>query len=169
MGSKVWELLNGTGAQAAKSVTGYCTTAKEMVNNFAGAVGDDMQAVVNAGKVQLAGAREHAGRTLNSLSQQSVGSLAQSGRQAAQDVSDYMVNTSFGQMASDAKGAITNDMAYKVAAQKAEQARNYGKTLLGDIDQFYHNADGSYNRTKVGATIGAGLGIAGIAGYNMNN
>lgn len=163
------EALKGTASEVASAVKDYASTKKAGGQHYASMIYGDMQTLVNSAKAQAMAAKGHAGQVINRMSQESIGSLAQSGRQAAQDASDYVVNTSFGQMASDAKGAVTNDMAYKVAAQKVGQARDYGKTLLGDIDQFYHNADGSYNRTKVGVTAAAGLGIAGIAGYNMNN
>ena len=166
------QLYNLAG-DAAKSVVNYSTAkisvAKSGLQNFAGSVYHSMQPAINAGKADAMAIKEHAGQIIDQASQQSIGSLARSGKQSLQNAGDYMVNTSFGQMASDARSAVTNDIAYKVAQQKLGQAGTYGKTMLNDLDAFYHNADGSYNRTKVGLTAAAGLGVAGIVGYNMND
>lgn len=169
MGSKVWELLNGTGAQAAKSVTGYCATGKEMVNNFAGAVMHDGQMAINAAKTQAVVAKDHAGQVIDSVANQSIGEMARSARDTAVNAANHVVNTPVGTLASEAFMAGAGSRPVLALSDGIESARDYGKTVLGDIDQFYHNADGSYNRTKVGVTAAAGLGIAGIAGYNMNN
>ena len=167
-----YQVLNYLGGVASRTAD-VLANGKQVVmdcgQNVAGAIMHDGQMLINAAKGHSVGALEHGRQAVNNIGQHSINDMVAGGKNTIKNGYDYVTGTPFNQIASDAKGAITNDMAYKVAAQKAEQARNYGKTLLGDIDQFYHNTDGSYNRTKVGATIGAGLGIAGIAGYNMNN
>ena len=167
--SQIMNYFGSLSSHVASALANQKTVMMDCGQNVAGAIMHDGQMAINAAKGYSASALEHGKQVVNDISQHSINDMVASGKNTIKNGYDYVTGTPFNQMASDAKGAITNDMAYKVAAQKAEQARNYGKTLLGDIDQFYHNADGSYNRTKVGATIGAGLGIAGIAGYNMNN
>ena len=73
--------------------------------------------------------------------------------------------TTFKQMGDD----IVNSGMGQALQNGYNRGKGYGTTMLHDLDAFYHNADGSYDRTKVGLTAAAGLGIAGIAGYNMNN
>jgi len=161
--------LKGTASEVASAVTGYASTAKAGGQHLAGIVYGDMQTLVNSAKVQAAAAKEHAGQVINSVANQSIGGMARSARDTAVNAADHVVNTPVGTLASEAFMAGAGSAPVLAMGKGIESARGYGKTLLGDIDQFYHNADGSYNRTKVGATIGAGLGIAGIAGYNMNN
>ena len=130
------------------------------IKNHAGNVFDTMQKYVETAK----------GSTLNAVA---------SGKATINELAHYTPER-FVNDAREVGGALYRtspaDVAELADATVGQSVRNgYGwardksSTVLNDLDAFYHNADGSYNRTKVGATIGAGLGIAGIAGYNMNN
>ncbi len=166
------QLYNLAG-DAAKSVVNYSTAkidiARSGLQNLAGNIYHSMQPAINAGKADAMAIKDHAGQVINSVADQSISGMARSARNAATNAANHVVNTPVGTLASEAFMAGAGSAPVLAMSKGIESARGYGKTLLGDIDQFYHNADGSYNRTKVGATIGAGLGIAGIAGYNMNN
>lgn len=129
----------------------------------------DVNILRNNGKEAAISVRDKASAVVDSVSGMSVNSMLMSGKQNLQKTTNYMGSTTFGQMGKDLQGAIVNSNPYQKAQQGADWARGKGSTLLSDLDKFYHTADGSYDRTKVGLTAAAGLGIAGIAGYNMNN
>ena len=105
------------------------------------------------------------GQIQKSFDALTVGGIGRNIQQGIENAGTYLGNTNFGQMRQDLGEAITEGP----IGQGAGWAQRKGTTLLNDLDAFYHNADGTYNRTKVGLTAAAGLGIAGIAGYNMNN
>ena len=169
MGLQTFDALKGIANSAADAVVNFKSTALAGGQHIASMVGSDMQLLRNSAKAQALGAIEHGKQVASDIGQHSINDAVASGKKAIENGYGYVTGTPLNQIGADAANAVKNDIAYKVASQKLGQARNYGKTLLSDIDQFYHNADGSYNRTKVGATAAAGLGIAGIAGYNMNN
>jgi len=171
MGFRTVDAMKGVASDLASSVANCRVTdsAKAGWQNFANHVGIGMQMIRDDATTLSVMANERAGKVINSIADQSIGGMARSARNAATNAANHVVNTPVGTLASEAFMAGAGSRPVLALSDGIESARGYGKTLLGDIDQFYHNADGSYNRTKVGATIGAGLGIAGIVGYNMNN
>lgn len=164
-----FEALKGTASEVASAVKDYASTKKAGGQHYASMIYGDMQTLVNSAKAQAVAVKGHAGQVINSIADQSIGDMARSARSTAASAANHVVNTPVGTLASEAFMAGAGSRPVLALSDGIESARGYGKTLLGDIDKFYHNADGSYNRTKVGATAAAGLGIAGIAGYNMNN
>lgn len=165
MGSQLWAKLTPA-FDAAGEVVGYSVSkiksGAEVAAELARAGGNDLKNGARSVQRKIEGGLEYVG-------DHSVGDAIQGTKDLANNVVNYMGNTPTRQIVKDGRDIVTNSMEYKVASQQLQKAGNYGKTLLGDVDNFYHNADGTYNRYKVGGTVGAGLGIAGIIGYNTNN
>ena len=142
---------------------------KVAVQDMAGILMHDGTILTNMGKNLARHELTKGEQIISNISQKSFYQMGQEAMDAAKNTVNYFGRTPVGEIAADGRGIVTNSMEYKVASQQLQKAGNYGKTLLGDADNFLHNADGSYNRWKVGGAIGAGLGIAGIIGYNANN
>ena len=140
------DALKNAGNAAADAVKNYAGTAKAGSQHFAAEVYKQMDEFAHYTPEQFVNDAKWVG---DALYRTSPADIAELGREIAKS----MAETGVGQ--SVRKGAT--------------EVGNRSKTMLNDLDQFYHNADGSYNRTKVGLTAAAGLGIAGIIGYNANN
>lgn len=140
------------------------------------AVGQDVQNLAHyvysglqhvTGKVGEKGksALNSAEETFQQVGNYSLNELYKIGKAQGKSGFNYATGTPLLKMFADAGAAMKGSP----AGDAVRWTRNKTGSLLGDIDNFYHNADGTYNRYKVGGTVAAGIGIAGIAGYNMNN
>ena len=167
--SQIMNYFGSLSSHVANALANQKTVMMNCGQNVAGAIMHDGQMAINAAKGYSASALEHGKQVVNDISQHSINDMVAGGRNTIQNGYNHITGTPVNQLAGEVRGAVMGSAPVEAMQNGYTRARGYGKTLLGDIDQFYHNADGSYNRTKVGATIGAGLGIAGIAGYNMNN
>ena len=167
--SQVIDLLSGVGAQIAKGVADHAATATAGGQHIAGRVYAAMAADLASGKLYTQEQLNALSGVIGNITSKSVSEMAAAGKGAVTGGINHVTGTPVSQLGAEAKGAIVNSALAQKTQAGYDWAKGKGGSALSDLDAFYHNADGSYNRTKVGLTAAAGLGIAGIAGYNMNN
>lgn len=167
--ARIFDQVSGYVQGVAKAVMGYASTGKQTFEHEAEAVYAGMQTTINNAKKDAIDAATSIGNAVHEFGQNSPRQVVDSVKANVQKAADYVGNTPMNTMVDDGVNAVTGSAPYQNAQNGMDYLKGKGTTLLGDLDAFYHQADGSYDRTKVGLTVGAGLGIAGIAGYNMNN